>query len=48
MRGGKRRNTDTTLKLASDFSATVKAALQTCPPPTAAEIAKAKRKAAKR
>jgi hypothetical protein len=36
----KRSHTDTTLKLPSDFSATVKALLATPPPPTADKILK--------
>jgi lipopolysaccharide biosynthesis regulator YciM len=39
---GKRSHTDTTLKLPSDFSATVKALLNTRPPPTADEISRVK------
>jgi hypothetical protein len=38
----KRSHTDTTLKLPSDFTATVKALLNTPPPPSAAEIVRAK------
>jgi hypothetical protein len=38
-----RPHTDTTLKLPSDFSATVKALLNTPPPPPATEILKAER-----
>jgi hypothetical protein len=39
----KRAHGDTTLKLPSDFSATVKALLATPPPPVASEILKAEK-----
>lgn len=44
----KRPHTDTTLKLPSDFAATVKALLRTPPPPAAAEIVKAERQKARK
>ena len=44
MTKAKRPHTDTTLKLPSDYVATVKALLQTPPPPATTEILKAEQR----
>lgn len=44
----RRPHTDTTLKLPDDFSATVKALLNTPPPPAAADIVKAEQRKARK